>query len=104
MSADDILAKEDRQPHIFSDQHKKDGIMEFGDSERDIVNKLLRIIHDVDGAGFSKEGFNVVQTTISGKDAQINFFIKNGELLSIDGIPGHSTRSAKNAIGHPGLP
>jgi len=72
--------------------------MELGESTDDILNSFKDIINSADAKGMLKEGMNQIKTQISGLNAEIKVFIKNGKVMSMDGFRGHSTRVMGNSI------
>ena len=82
--------------HVFSNDHINNGIMELGNSKQDILTKFF----DTAKANSSKwvEGSNEIRTIINGKETTIRFFVKNGEIVNLDGFVGTSSRVIGNLI------
>ena len=88
----------DYKDHIFSEKHRTKGIMKLGKTEEEIYNYFIDIIINVDHKGLLKEGSNQIHTKINGYNTEIKLFIKNGEVLNIDGFAGHSNRIINNLV------
>ncbi len=71
--------------HIFSDYHKKNGIMKLGKSEEVIKNAFVEKILEANSLGQLMEGDNTIMTFINGHKTFIKCHILNGEALSFDG-------------------
>jgi len=84
--------------HIFSPNHKKEGIMDLGPTERAINDKFVEIIKEADMKNLLQEGPNNIVTKINDKDITIRAFLKDGDLLSYDGFVGLSDRKVNNKI------
>ena len=82
--------------HVFLNDHINNGIMELGNSKQDILTKFF----DTAKANSSKwvEGSNEIRTIINGKETTIRFFVKNGEIVNLDGFVGTSSRVIGNLI------
>lgn len=80
--------------HIFSNDHINNGILELGESKEDILIKFFDIVNST----YSQwvEGANEIHTIINGKETTIRFFIKDGQIINLDGFVGISSR----IIGH----
>ncbi|MGA8942088.1 MAG: polymorphic toxin type 35 domain-containing protein [Thermoactinomyces sp.] len=102
LKVDEILQKENKKRHIFSADHEKKGIMDLGKDRRDIIEKLVTVINDLDKQKKLNEGHNVIHTKISGHLVEIKVFIKNGKVLSLDAFKGQSNRW-KKVIQYPGI-
>jgi len=74
------------EEHIFSNQHKSDGILNLGKDKIDIVNKFINIILLADHKNLLKEGSNQIHTIINSQKVVIRFFIKEGEILMLNGF------------------
>ncbi len=86
------------EKHIFSPEHIDNVVMSSGDSKSEIMNKFVRIIKELDTPGNFVEGSNQIHTIINGQQAEIKIFLKNGEVISIDGFKGWSTRIINKVI------
>ncbi len=56
---DEAAIKKRYEKHIFSDEHRKDGIMSLGNSESEIMNEFVRVIKKLDTSGNFVEGSKV---------------------------------------------
>jgi len=82
--------------HVFSNDHINNGIMDLGSSKDDILTKFF----DTARSNSSKwvEGSNEIRTIINGKETTIRFFVKNGQIINLDGFAGTSSRVIGNLI------
>jgi len=87
--------------HIFSKDHIKNGIMDLGKNQKDIISSFKKVVSSADRNGLLKEGMNQIRTTINGIEAEIRVFIKDGKVLNLDGFKGYSTRNMGNSIKWP---
>ena len=76
--------------HIFSQYHIKNGIMQLGNSQRDIFNKLYEVVSS--NLADAVDGSNQIHTTINGIRTTIRFYVSNGEVQSMDAFIGWATR------------
>jgi len=74
------------EEHIFSKDHVDKGIFNLGKNEVDIVTKFINIILLADHKDLLKEGSNQIHTIINGHKVVIRFFIKEGEILMLNGF------------------
>jgi RHS repeat-associated protein len=95
---DDVAIKTE---HIFSKDHIKNGIMDLGKNQNDILNSFKKVVSSADSNGLLKEGMNQIRTTVNGVEAEIRVFIKDGTVLNMDGFKGYSTRNMGNSINWP---
>ncbi len=98
---DEAVLKKKHEGHIFSDKHKKEGLLNLGTSRPEIMDQFIQIIKKCDKSGLVQNGSNQIQTIINGHEVEIRFFIKNGEVLSFNGMIGWSERSVNNLIRFP---
>lgn len=82
--------------HVFSYDHKKNGILDLGHSEAEIINKFINIIEAVSNKLI--EGSNNIRTIINGKEVTITLFVRDGEVVNLDGFVGYSERNVVNLI------
>lgn len=76
--------------HVFSLKHIEDGIMNLGTNESEIINKFFSIAKATSGQWV--EGSNEIRTMINGIKVTIRFYVKNGEIINLDGFVGYSKR------------
>lgn len=76
--------------HIFSKNHIKNGIMELGNSQKSIFNKLCKIVNFY--LPNAVNGSNQIHTTINGVKTTIRFYVSDGKVQSIDAFTGWATR------------
>ena len=72
--------------HIFSGGHRKDGILNLGKNKSNIVDKFVNIVKLADHKGLLKEGPNQIHTIINNQKVVLRFFIKEGEILMLNGF------------------
>lgn len=84
--------------HIFSKAHRRLGIMNFGNSKQDIIDKGLNIIREAFNQIGVKQGPLQIKTTMNGYKAEVRIFIRGDELINADIVPGHSNRDMGNTI------
>jgi hypothetical protein len=92
--ADEIMSKSGG--HIFSADHIKNGIMELGSSQADIVSKIARIIQP--RLAKAAAGPNEIRTLINGCKVTIRFFIQDGKILSFNAMIGWGERILGNLL------
>lgn len=63
INADEL--KDECRDHIFSDKHKKNGIMDLGENEDSIMDVALQIIKDIDSEKSLNEGPLRIRTFIN---------------------------------------
>lgn len=76
--------------HVFSQDHIKNGIFDLGQSKAEIINKFFSIVEAVSDK--LVEGPNEIRTTINGLEVTIRVFVRNGEIINLDGFIGYSQR------------
>ena len=84
--------------HIFSAKHKKDGIMDLGESEDAIMDAALQIIKDIDHEKSLNEGPLQIRTTINNIKAEIRIFVMDGTLVNFNIFKGWSADIKKTSI------
>ena len=95
-----------KKEHIFSKEHKKDGVMKLGttpkaseaDLQKEIVDNFKNIVRDIDSKGLLKSGDNQIKTVINDLKVEIKVRIIDGTVISLDGYIGHSARVWPNSI------
>lgn len=93
-----VNIKDDSRDHIFSKDHLKNGIMELGNSEDEIMDSALNIIKKLDLQNRIGEGSTWIRTHINNLESEIRLFVKNGELVNFDMFKGWSVRDFFNVI------
>ena len=76
--------------HIFSKQHIADGIRKLGGTDRQIFDKIMKVINSKTSQMVT--GSNQIHTTINGHKVTIRFWVQNGVIKNIDAFIGHATR------------
>ena len=82
--------------HIFSKAHRNDGILNLGESESDIFNKMMRCVEDCKSQWV--EGQNEIHTVINELKVTIRITVNNGSVTNINGFVGYSERIIGNLI------
>ncbi len=72
--------------HIFSKQHIEDGILDLAKNKNDIIDKFVNIIKLADQKGLLKDGSNQIHTIINNQKVVLRLFIKEGEILMLNGF------------------
>lgn len=78
------------QGHIFSEDHRDDGILNLGISRVDIFNRFVLKINQI--ADEVASGSNEIRTIFEGYETTIRFYVKDGEIIKIDAFVGYSQR------------
>ncbi|QQR49069.1 hypothetical protein IPF37_05970 [bacterium] len=84
--------------HVFSNDHRAQGIMKLGNTQAEIISRLKKIVDKVDACGMLKNGQNCIKTIINGLEVDININIADGIVRSLNGYVGNSNRICKNTI------
>ena len=84
--------------HVFSEKHIKDGIMDLGSNQDDILDKGFNIIKEMDGKGLLKENSTQVKTHLDGMKTEIKIHVKDGKIINFDMFKGWSNRDMGNTI------
>jgi hypothetical protein len=85
--------------HIFSDEHKADGILALGKDQETIMNSLYDVIMSIDKKGLLQEGSNQVRVMINGIDnIEVRCFIQNGEVISVNAFISKFNRIFSNFV------
>ena len=84
--------------HIFSKNHRRDGILRLGANESEIINKITDIILETDQVGLIKPAEkNVILTVIQGKDVIIRATLnESGKIISMNGYLNTSSTIPSN--------
>ena len=77
-------------PHIFSQDHIKNGIMNLGSSQWEIFNKIMSEINS--RLPQAVNGSNQIHTIINGIRVTIRFYLVDGAIKSVDAFVGWATR------------
>jgi hypothetical protein len=86
------------EPHIFSTNHIKDGILKLGDTQEAILEKALEIILNADKKGLLKNLDNQIELVMNGHLAHIRTHIINGEVKSLNIFTGSAQRKLGTTI------
>ncbi len=76
--------------HIFSQDHIKSGILKIGSSQRQIFDRIFKIIQSC--MSKAQNGSNQIHTIINGYRVTIRFYFKDGTIKSIDAFMGWASR------------
>jgi len=76
--------------HIFSDKHKRDGILKLGSSYRDIFNKAFNVMSSK--ITQMAHGSNQIYTYINGHKVTIRFYFMNGKFKSFNVFMGWASQ------------
>lgn len=76
--------------HIFSSDHIKNGIRKLGSTDRQIFDRIFKIIQSC--ISQAQNGSNQIHTYINGFKVTIRFYFKDGTIQSIDAFIGWATR------------
>lgn len=93
-----IVPFETVEKHIFSVEHAKNGILNWGETKEIINDKIVEIIKKADAKNLLQEGPNNIVTHINGQEITIRAFLKGDHLWSYDAFPGLSNRKVKNIV------
>jgi len=77
---------ENMEEHIFSKNHRRDGILNLGKNKDDIVDKFVNIVKLADHKNLLKIGPNQIHTIIKNRKVVIRAFIIKGKVLRINGF------------------
>src|SRR5690606_30845910 len=92
---------QEKWDHIFSVNHKEDGIKLLADTESEIVNIFTEYIIQADQENILKIGSNQINAIINGNESVIRFFIdREGEIKSINGFRIKDTSVQLRSLGH----
>jgi len=82
--------------HIFSRAHIQGGIMNLGNSQVEIFNKITTVANNASGKWAA--GSNEIRTVINGIETTIRFYVKDNKIINIDAFVGYSERVIGNLI------
>ncbi len=94
---DDDVIKKESEAHIFSKDHRKNRILDLGDSENSIMDSALEI-RRVEEKYDLNDGPLQIRTHMNGYKAEIRIYIKDGRLLNMDIFKGWSSEIKKHSI------
>jgi len=84
--------------HIFSGGHRKDGILNLGKNRNNIVDKFVNIVKLADHKSLLKDGSNQIHTIINNQKVVLRFFIKEGEILMLNGFIETNVNNIGNVL------
>ena len=90
----------EKKNHIFSDKHKKEDILKLGNSQEEIMNKLVDIASKTSSQWI--EGDNEIRTFANGMKVTIRINIHHGAIRGVNAYIGFSNRILGNLIYYPG--
>ena len=84
--------------HIFSPGHIKDEVLNLGKNRNNIVDKFVNIVKLADHKGLLKDGSNQIHTIIKNRKVVVRFFIREGEILMLNGFVETNVRNIGNVF------
>jgi hypothetical protein len=99
-----LYLKELENPHMFSNAHIKDGILDaIGSEQMDGFDDVAKLVIDADRAGSLVEGSNQIRYISNAMNVEVRVFIQNGTVMRLDAfvMQGVNPRNMGNVINWP---